>query len=885
MSERLHELWLRVKALFRSRRLDRDLEDEMAFHLEMREQALRGDGQSAPAARDAARRHFGNTLLIKETLREQWRWAPLDRAWTDLRFGARLAQRDVFFTAIVIATLALGIGVTTAMFTIVDAAVLRPYQFADSDRLVVAWEINRGRDINRFSGSVANYLDWQSGASTFADLGAFEIRTDNRTDGTEAEQISSGLASSTFFRALGIQPLAGRLYGSDEDHPARRFVTVLGHDYWRRQFGGDPAAVGQSVVINGEPYTVIGIMPPMRAPFVADLWRPLAPDTTDLDRGDHNVIVVGRLAPGRSMTEAEAELQTIATRLASSYPATNAGWSVRLESLYDAVVESSTRRSMIVLMAAVVVLLLIACVNVANLMLARGTRRQREIATRLALGASRGRIVAQLLCEAGTLSAAGALAGLLVAVWTLQLVEWLYPFDIAAIGHVSSTGSGTLELNAYALAFAAIVAVATTLAVGIMPALRAARTMPADGLMASTRTMSDGPRGARMRHGLVVAEIALALVLLVGAGLLVRSVDRLRAEPLGFAPDGVTTAKIGLYGERYQTLAGYTGFIDGLVTQLEQYPGVSAAGVSSSVPFGGGYTVMQSKINGAPAELAAGVQAQWLVIGGNYLGAMGIPLESGRIFDASDNRQRATRVTIINKALAERLWPGEDPLGRHILVGDSARPYEVVGVTTASRMTMLGRQAEPSMYFHYLQFPWASMTVAIRSAGSPEAAARAIRSTVAGLDREQPVAEVRTMTDVVAEAAAAPQLNASLVLTFAALALLLAAIGIYGVMSYSAAQRTSEIGIRLALGARPMAMFTLVWLHGVRLGAVGLGIGIVAAALAGQGLSVLLYQVSPLDPLTFGVVLGIVLTVTIVACYVPARRAMRVEPSIVLRHQ
>lgn len=876
MRERLHELWLRLRSMRAGRQLDADLEDEMRFHLEMRQQALREEGMPAGAARDAARRQFGNDLRIRETLREQWRWAPLDRLWQDLRFGARLAVRERSFTAIVVATLALGIGASTAMFTIVDAVVLRPYDFPDPDRLVVAWETNAERGVTRNVASTANYFDWRRQATAFSALGAFEPRTDNRTDSTAAEQLQAALASSEFFRALAVPAAAGRFFRADEDQHANRFVAVLGHEYWRRAFGGDAAVVGRSIVVNGEPHEVVGVMPPMRWPFVVDLWRPMAPDPREIDRGDHSAIVVGRLVPGRTAEQAEAELQAVAARLAAAYPE-NRGWSVRLESLYEAVVQPATRRSMALLMSAVAVLLLIACVNVANLMLARGTRRQREVSTRLALGASRGRVAGQLLAEAGVLSVLGAAAGLLIAVWGLRVAEWVYPEDIA--------GPAGLELNGYALAFTGLVAVATTFVVGLAPALGVSRERFVPGLMGMSRTATDAPRTGRLQRGLVVAEVALALMLLVGAGLLLKSVTNLRNESLGFAPEGVVTAKLGFYSQRYQSLQPYASFIRELIDNLDQRPGVTSVGVSSSVPFDNSYTVMQVRLEGAGRALETGITTDWRVIGGNYLQAMGIPLQSGRMFNETDNRERPVRSTIINATLAERLWPGQDPLGRQLLVGDARRPYEVVGVTSASRVRALGRGSEPAMYFHYLQFSWASMTLAARIAGPAAGVESAIREAVAALDREQPVSDVRLMTHVVDEAAAAPAMNASLITVFALMALVLTTVGVYGLISYAAAQRTPEIGVRLALGARPVAMFMLVWLQGLRLAALGLVLGFGGALVASRAATTLLYEVSPADPATYAAVFGVVTVVIVVACFVPARRAMRTDAAVVLRHE
>jgi putative ABC transport system permease protein len=876
--EWLNALKLRLSAVWRGKQLERDLDDEMAFHLAMREQSLRDHGAAPDEARHRARRQFGNTLIVKESLREQWRWGAIDRVWNDQRFGVRLALRQRSFTAIVVLTLALGIGTTTAMFTIVDAVLLRPFSIPHPERVVVVWETNRERGVTGSVASAANYVDWKQNVSSLPDLGAFGHRSDNRTDGPAAEQLNGALASASFFAVLAVQPAAGRFFRPDEDQPANRHVTILGHEYWRRAFAGDAAAIGRTIAINGEPHEIIGVMPPMRAPFVADLWRPMAPDVADLDRGDHDIIVIGRLAPGQSAEGPEAEIQTVAARLADAYPQTNAGWSARIEPLYDAVVQPSTRRSMLVLMGAVVLLLVIASINVANLLLARGTQRQREISTRLALGASRGRVVAQLLSEAAMVAVVGAALGLLVAVWSLSLAEWIYADDIG--------GAGGLSLNAPALIFAGLVTVATTIIVGILPALRASRVRFDGGLMGMARTMTDAPGGMRLRNALVVLEIALALVLLVGSGLLIRSIERLRQEPLGFAADGVVTAKLGFYGARYQTsVQPYYTFIEGLVADLESRPGIAAAGLSSSIPLAGGYTVMQVRLKDGGPELAAGVQADWRVIGGNYLTAMRIPLKAGRGFTAADNSERSVRSTIINEPLAEQLWPGQDPIGRQMLVGDSRRPYEVVGVTATSRMRVLGRGAEPAMYFHYRQFSWASMSLAVRTEGSPRAPDRMIRQAVASLDPEQPVADIRTLADIVNDAAAAPRMNAALVTVFAVMALTLAGIGVYGLMSYAAAQRTSEIGVRLALGARPVTMFMLVWLQGLRLGGFGLGLGLFAAIVAGQAIGAMLYQVSPIDPITHGAVFGIILVVVVAASYIPARRAMHTDASVVLRHE
>jgi predicted permease len=879
MRETLTQLRLRLRAMLRQRQLDRDLDDEMTFHLAMREQANRDAGLSGDAARMSARKQFGSQMRVKESLREMWQWGSLDRAWQDIRFAWRGARRQPGFSLVVVLTLALGIGASTAMFGIVDSVVLRPIAFAEPDRLVTLWETNRERGIDRFVGSIGNYIDWQKDTTAFSDLGAFVSRSDNRTDGPQAEQIAGALASSALFRALGVQPVLGRFFRSDEDQPANRFVAVLGHEYWQRAFNGDRGVIGRAVVVNGEPHTVIGVMPPQRPWIRADIWRPIAPNPKDIDRGDHDAVVIGRLAPGQSIAKAEAEVRTVAARLAAEFPQTNKGWSVRAEPLVDTIVTGSTRRAMIILMSAVGLLLLIACVNVASLMLARATGRRREMSTRLALGAARGRVVRQLLTESALLAGVGGAAGLFVAVWGLRLVQWLFPADIP--------GLIDAEINPYALVFAMFVSLLTTLLVGLVPALQLSRVAPQDGLRASTRGTTDAPQTRRLRQTLVVAEIALALVLLIGAGLLIRSVDRLKGAPLGFQPEQVLTAKIGLYGEKGDSLTAYLNFVEALLADLKGRPGIGSVGVSSSVPFGGGYTSMravpEASDNGAVA--IDGIQTAWRVIGGDYFPAMGIQLRAGRFFERADDRERKTRATVINETLAQRLWPGENPIGRRILVGDSKRPYEVIGVVGQAQLTTLGREPEPAMYYHYRQFPWTSLTIAVRAHGDPRSLERTVRSSVASLDPRLPLFEVRTLDELVNRAAATPRMNAALLALFAALALTLSAIGVYGVMSYSTAQRTGEIALRLALGAHPRDMLKLVWRHGLTLTVIGIALGFAAALAAGRALSALLFEVSALDPATYAAGLAVMLAVALLASYLPARRAMRTDPVLALRQE
>jgi putative ABC transport system permease protein len=873
---RVRRAWLRLAGTLSTHHTDRDLDDELAYLVDLKTDDYMRTGLPRDEARRQALMSIGGVESVKQAVRDQRAIPLIESTLFDIRFGLRVLRRHRAHALLAITTLALGIGVTAAMFGILDAVVLRPFGVPDPDRLVIVRETNTARGIDTFPGSAANYVDWRANTTSFAELAAWEMRPDNRTDGPQPERVQSAVASAPFFRALRVTPRLGRFFRDDEDTPAARHVVVLGYEYWQRAFAADPNVAGRVLTINGEAHTVIGVAPPLRAPFTADWWRPLAPDLATLDRGSHHVTVMGRLAPGHGITSAEAELRTVAARLAAEYPESNRGWSVRIEPIYDAFVSTTTRRAMGILLAAVALLLLMACVNVAGLTLARAPERTRELAMRFALGAARVRLARQLFTEGAVVAVLSATAGIVVAMWLLDTIKWLFPADVRGLSD-ATLSPGTIG------AAVAVAAVSTTMA-SLIPAFESTREA-ARAEHLGARTATSGPRLRSLRAGFVVAQVALSLMLLVASGLLLTSLNRLVGVPLGFGTEAVATARLTLDDNRFDSMTAYTAHVDRLLGVLSTQPGVAAAGISTSVPFDGAYTVMQvRRTREESTDGRDGESAQWRVIGGEYFAALRLPLLRGRTFVATDDAS-VPRVTVISDGLARRMFGDLNPLDREIIVGDARRPYRVIGVVGAARLTALDKEPEPTMYFHYRQFGWPTLTIAVRAAGSPGALAGVIRTAVASVDPSQPVFDERAMSDVVHAAAAAPRLNAGLLTSFALLALALATIGVYGVMSVSAAQRMREMSLRLVLGAPRSAVFVLLYADGFRLTALGAITGIAGSLLTARAFEAVLYQVSAFDPFVYGVSLAVVLGVAVLACVVPAVRATRADPVRVLRQE
>ena len=821
------------------------------------------------------------------------RQAVMATLWQDLKYAARSLRLTPSYTAIVIATLTLGIGANAAIFSVADAVMLRPYPYPDIDRIVMINETTRQG--GTMSVSWPTFQDWRTQQQSFEYFGIFRNTTANLTGGDQPVRLSAAIASSPIFGALGVGPAAGRTFTAEEDAPGAARTAIISERLWRSQFAADPGMIGRAVVLNNEPHLVIGIMPPgMRFPSrLTDVWLPLGPivPTLPAGRGNHpNLFVAARLKPGVSFDRAVADMDTIARRLEKQYPDSNTDVAVAMTPYYEQIVRS-IRPTLYVLLGAVGFVLLIGCANLANLMLARAERRQREIALRAALGAERRRIIQQLLTESLLLSVAGGALGILLATWMVKLFVASRP--------VSSPRIDLLAVDGRVVAFAAVLSIVTGVIFGLVPALRAS----APDLLSSLKQTGRGGGVApsrRFRSALVVVEVAMALVLLVGAGLMIRSFARLMAIEPGFDPEGVITMRLSLPPAKYRDLDRWTAFHEALVSRVGSIPGVTAAGINSAVPLEGGGSESGVVVEGRPLP-PPGTQGDTCLFQASspdYLRAMGIPLVRGRAFTARDTKG-STPVAIVDESLARRLFPGEDPLGRRIAFefrGDRQNPNpiwrEIVGVVAHVRH--YGIASEPpfvQVYTPFNQLPiWfeprrPSMALVARTPLPAETLTAAVRREVAAIDRDIPVYGIGTMKTYLAQNTEQPRLMVLILAGLGTLALVLAVIGIYGVVSYSVAQRTQEIGVRMALGATGRQVLRMVVRQALLPIAAGVVIGGVLALALGSVIQSLLFEVSPRDPATLAAIAAGLALVGLVASLVPASRATRVDPLVALRNE
>ena len=797
----------------------------------------------------------------------------------DIRYSFRKLRQSPGITAIAVLALALGIGANSAIFSVVNTTLLRPLPFRDPDQLVMVWENNLKKGVNQIALSPANYADFRDQSQSFSEMAALRPGNFTITGGAEPERVPGAMVTPGLFQMLDVRPVVGRVFLPEQAQPGSDTVVLISHGLWQRRYASDPQVVGKQLKLNGRDYQVVGVMPPdFRLSQRVDLWTPLALGPKEsANRAVGSLVVLGRLKPGVPVERAQAEMSAIAGRLREQFPDTNAGHGVRLISLHEQLV-GDIRLPLFVLLGSVGFVLLIACANVANLLVARAASRQKEMAVRAALGASRARLARQLLVESVMLAVLGGLLGLFIAYWGIDLLIAGMP------DNVPRAQESGLDLRVLGFTFG--ISVLTGIVFGLAPALQASKVDLNETLKEGGRSASTSSGGKRLRGFLVVAETALALVLLVCAGLMIKSFVRLQEVDPGFNPEGLLSMQLNLPPTKYAEPHQQTAFFNDLLERVRNTPGVQSAAVVTTLPLSGANNINTSfVIEGAPAAGAGeDLTADYRVASPDYFRTVGVPVQRGAVFTPQDTAQSPPKV-VVNETMARRYFASQDPVGSRITVDVPPKPvtFEIVGVVGDVKHVGLDSDAKPEIYVSYQQQPWPAMTLVVKTAGDPLKMAPAVRAKVLEVDKDQPVFNVRSMDQVVAESVAQPRLTMFVLGVFAAVALLLAGMGVYGVMAYSVTQRTHEMGLRMALGANQGHVLMLIIKQGMALTLVGVGIGLVAAVAATRLLSSLLYGVSATDPVTFAGVSAVLSLVALLACYFPARRAMRVDPIIALR--
>lgn len=805
----------------------------------------------------------------------------------DLRFAVRGLAKRPAFTVIAVITLGLGIGATTAIFSVVNSVMLRRLPYRTADRIVVIQELNP--EGKRIQVTGPNFLDWRAQNTVFAHLAAIRTTNANLTLADQAERIALAQTSADFFDVFGVGAQQGRLFVVGDEQAGHAPVAVLSDALWRRRFGGDPSLIGKPVTLDGNNYTVVGIAAPgFQYPDKTEVWLPplkLAPEISPRvepteRRGMGYLRAVALLKPGVTVAQAASEMETITSRLRQQYPETNNRRFDRVLSLHDHLIGDS-KTLLWLLFGAVVFVLLIACANVANLLLASAASRAKEMAIRTALGASRWRVMRQLLTESAILALTGGLLGLFLSSYGVKAITRLLPQEFPRLNEIG------MDWRVFGFTLGA--SLLTGFLFGFAPALHISRGDVQEAMKESGRGTAGSARNTRLRHALIVAEVALSVVLLAGAGLLFRSFMRLQAVNAGFTPQQVLTAQLSPAGTQFDEDSDIVNFYDQVLERTKAIPGVDSAGIINKLPLDSGPTIA-FRVEGRPIlSLDKWVPTNFRSVSPDYFRAMNIPVLQGRTFTAED-RAGAPRKLMINQALAQRDFPNEDPVGKRITLGnndENNQPiwFEIIGVTANVRSIELREEAPPELYFSARQLNFQDMAIVIRSTIEPESLAPALRQAVAEVDRTVPVAQVQTMDHIVSESVTQPRFNLFLVGLFGGIALLLSAAGIYGVTSYTVAQRTHELGVRLALGAQVSDVLRLVLGQGMAVIGIGLVLGLASSFVLLRLMRSLLFGVGENDPLTFAAITLLLLFVALLACYVPARRATKVDPLIALRYE
>jgi putative ABC transport system permease protein len=891
----MRRLLAKLANLFRGRSAERELTREIDSHLGMLQEDFERRGLSPEEAKRAARCAYGGVEQAKELHREARSFLWIEHLFKDLRYGARNLLRTPGFTAVAVIALALGIGANTAIFSVVNAVLLRPLAYKDAGRLVTV--LHHGTD----PVATANYIDWRDQSRSFEAMGAADYWSPNLTnsdpsDSNPAEHLYGLKVTQNLLPMLGIEPLLGRLFVAGEDHEGAEHEVILSYRLWQRRFNRDPGVLGKPITLDGEAYTVVGVMPPAFkfAPFWAthaELWVPDAFGDGIHDRGGNHLRVFARLKPGVTLAQARAEIATTTARLEKQYPATNR--SVVITPLKENVV-GKIETPLLMLLGAVGFVLLIACANVAHMLLARTSDRQKEIAVRTALGAGRARIMAQFLAESLLLAGIGALIGLLLALGGTKALVTLSPAYIPRVEMV--------VIDTHVALFMVVLSVVTALAFGLTPAMHAAGGNVSDALKEGGRGDSDGIRRNRLRTFLVASEFALAFMLLIGAGLMIRSFFALQSIDPGFNPHNVLSMVVSVAGTNEAEPNRREIFYRELLRKIGTLPGVNSVGAINHLPLAGDTWGVAFRIEGRPkprpGEGPAGV---YRIVMPGYFETMRLPLRRGRTITGSDDRRKPD-VVIINERAAHEYWPGEDPIGKHITFdpdnGNASAWVTVIGVVKNAKQSDWAAEPYAEVYLPALQSsdflgaggrPIAAhmtyITLVVRAHGNPAEIASAVKQTVRSFDPNLPISDVLTMDRVVADANAQPRFEMLLLGVFGAVALLLAAVGIYGVVNYSVSRRTREIGIRISLGASRADVLRMVVLQAMMQGLTGGAVGLAGAILLSKLMTKMLYGVQPTDPLTFGGVTIVLGLAALLATCVPARKASQIEPMVALRNE